>query len=264
MIPNNAPVAMLDSGVGGLPYLESARRLLPTETFAYVADTRHFPYGTRDPRDLRNVIEETAIRLTEALAPKVLVLACNTASVVALGFLRTILSIPIVGVVPAVKPAAQTSRNRRIGLLATNRTVLDSYTEDLIRQFASDCHIERVGDGQIVSFVEERFLDADEQERRHAVSDACRRFISAGIDTIVIGCTHFIYVEPELAALLPDSVAIVDSREGVALQLKRVVAQVGPSDTRGADTLHVTDSRESETRLRRFARKFDLAYAGML
>lgn len=257
---------MLDSGVGGLPYLDRSRQLLPNESFLYVADTAGFPYGTREPDELVHHLEHTVGRVAHLAPPKALVLACNTASVVGLAPLRERFSFPVVGVVPAVKPAASLSRNRRIGLLATNRTVLDSYTEDLISQFASDCHIERVGDGDIVSFVETRYLDSASDERIWSVRTAADRFRAAAIDTLVIGCTHFIYVEEELSELLGRRVHIVDSVDGVATQLGRVVDGIGRRTERGSPSLELSVTREQGhvDRMRRFADRFGLRYAGVV
>jgi glutamate racemase len=261
---------MIDSGIGGLPYLERAREMLPRERYAYVADNAHFPYGEKDNETLVAEIAETVGLVIARVDPAVIVLACNTASVVALAHLRSQFGVPFVGVVPAVKPARSVSRNRRIGLLATKRTVHDRYTDDLIARFASDCYVERVGDGSIVSFVEERLFQSNREERIGAVRKAAETFAAAGVDTVVLGCTHFLYVEEELRSLLPPKTAILDSRDGVVRQLCRVVAELPRSnptttDSKDAESLlYVTREPETSDRYRSYAEQFRLAYGGVL
>lgn len=259
-----SPITILDSGIGGLPYLERIRALLPYENYQYLADTRNFPYGTKRPDELVDVLTALVRRLIGLHNPKALVLACNTASVVALSELRKTFKLPIIGVVPAVKPAVAVSRNRRIGLLATSRTVLDSYTDDLIRSFASDCYIERIGDGDIVEFVENHILDADVEVVREAVRSVAQQFISAEIDTLVLGCTHFIFVREALLDLLSDGTRIVDSREGVAKQVARVIGN-NRRDQPGSDRpkLYTTGVSDNNSRYRGFAGRFDCEFAGV-
>ena len=139
------PIAFLDSGVGGLPYLEMAREHLPKENFIYLADRKNFPYGTKSAEEVFAAVAVLTDRILAAEKPKVFVLACNTMSVVALTRLRKLYPrLPFVGVVPAVKPAAERTKVKRIGVLATNRTLQDAYLDDLIRRFASSCEVVRV------------------------------------------------------------------------------------------------------------------------
>ena len=226
-MPGHAPIVFFDSGVGGLPYLDWTRRRAPNERFVYVADRRNFPYG-ETPRDRLTAGIIGSVRgIIDAINPKLLVLACNTASVVALAALRERFDVPVVGVVPAVKPAGRKSKTRRIGLLATSRTVADAYTNSLIDQFASDCIVTKIADGRIVNFVETGLLDASADDRRNILNDAIEEFRAAGIDTLVVGCTHFTHLEAEIRAAVGEAVLVVDSVEGVGRQVLRVLREQG-------------------------------------
>lgn len=263
----SAPIVFLDSGVGGLPYLEWTRRRRPGENYLYVADRRHFPYGETPLKVLRPIILETVADITAWAAPLLIVVACNTASVVALQALRERFDLPFVGVVPALKTAAAQSRTRRIGLLATTRTVNDSYIDDLVTRFASDCSVARVGNGRIVDFVERRFLDAPAAERLEVLDGAIDTFREADIDTLVIGCTHFIYIEEELRKGLGEGVGVVDSVAGVGRQAIRVLDAERPpareATGSGWGRLYVTgESWDEDDPYYRFARRFDLTFCG--
>ena len=135
------PVAFLDSGVGGLPYLAHARKHLHSERFVYVADRENFPYGEKSRTAIIAAALSVAGRLLEREHPRLVVVACNTMSVVALADLRARFPVPFVGVVPAVKPAASLSRRKRVGVLATRQTVEGDYLRNLIVQHASGCDV---------------------------------------------------------------------------------------------------------------------------
>jgi len=220
---NNSPIVFLDSGLGGLPYLDWIQKRLTSENYIYVADTAHFPYGEKSTVEVKDIVlslmEEIKIRFN----PKIAVIACNTASVIALKDLRKEFSIPFVGVVPAVKTAAEHSKKRIIGVLATERTVQDTYLENLIKKYASDCKIVRVSAGNIVRFVEEKFLSSDEMESAAIIEPAMNTFKNAGTDAIVLGCTHFIYLSELLMKYTDNGTEVIDSREGVGNQIMRVL-----------------------------------------
>lgn len=237
---DNRPVVFLDSGIGGLPYLIRFRELNPAEHLVYCADTAHFPYGKRSADDVREILLSLAGRVISVFDPKIIVLACNTASVSALAALRQAYGTPFVGVVPAVKPAAGLSKNRTIGIMATDRTVEEAYTDDLIRRFAGDCHILRYADGDIVEFVESRLLDAGGEERDVIIG----RAVSAleGADTVVLACTHFIHLREDIRRAFGPGVEVVDSVEGVVRQTLRVLKKTGaaPSTIQGAADFYIT------------------------
>jgi glutamate racemase len=218
------PIAFFDSGVGGLPYLEVAKRLLPAERFIYLADRAGFPYGSKSADEVIALAARAVGALIARYEPKAVVVACNTASALALAELRKRYQpTPIVGTVPAVKPAALSSRAKRIGVVATARMAGDAYLSDLIERWAPDCQVLRRGDQALVDFVEHRLFSATRDERLAAVRPSVDAMLEAGVDAIVLGCTHFLYLAAEFAELAGPAVRIVDSRDGVAAQLRRVV-----------------------------------------
>jgi glutamate racemase len=264
MIPE--PVAFLDSGVGGLPYLAHTRRLLPEWRYVYVADRENFPYGEKDP----GRIIEASIGVTERLIarahPLLIVVACNTISVVALEALRARFPLPFVGVVPAVKPAASFSRRRRVGVLATRQTVEGAYLRALIEKHARGCTVVSLPASGLVDFVERDLYRAGPAERADRVRQEVDRFRNERIDALVLACTHFLHLESEFRSLLDgDGVMLVDSREGVSRQVARLLGECSPSyGTNGQDVLHVTGSAPLEERYGWFAGHYDLRLEGVL
>lgn len=222
---NDRPIAVFDSGVGGLPYLERLKKYAPNESFVYFADRGNFPYGEQDDAVLRNIIVQSVGKFIEATNPKLMLIACNTASVVALEELRRRYDIPFIGVVPAVKPAAELSKRRAIGVLATRRTVEDPYTENLISRFAADCKVVRYAGVEIVQLVELDYFSSSLEEKEGILKPAVDFFTSRAVDALVVGCTHFIFVEELLHNMLKGSVEIIDSREGVAQQALRIMEE---------------------------------------
>ncbi len=261
---DNRPVVFFDSGIGGLPYLKWARENLPSESFLYLADNLNFPYGEKSSDQVKKIVIAAIGRVIERFNPKLAVIACNTAAVTALTALRETFSIPFVGVVPAIKPAAERSGFRRIGLLATSRTVSDLYTQNLIDNFASNCSVIKFADGAIVNFVESRYFDSDDEEIKRIVFNAAELFNREKIDYLIMGCTHFIYIEEALKDLLPSSVVIIDSVEGVGKQIIRVLNNHGIfAGTKGEDRFFLTNDSDAE-RYKRFASYFNLAYSGKI
>jgi glutamate racemase len=264
MIPE--PVAFLDSGVGGLPYLAHTRHLLPDWRYVYVADRENFPYGEKDPAR----IIEASIGVTERLIarthPLLIVVACNTISVVALEALRARFPLPFVGVVPAVKPAASFSRRRRVGVLATRQTVEGAYLRALIEKHARGCTVVSLPASGLVEFVERDLYKAGPAERADRVRREVDRFRDARIDALVLACTHFLHLESEFRTQLDgDGVMLVDSRDGVSRQVARLLAGCPPSNGRnGDDVLHVTGSAPLEERYGWFAGHYDLRLEGVL
>jgi glutamate racemase len=217
------PIVFFDSGIGGLTYLVHARESLPLEDFIYVADRKNFPYGDKPSGRVLELVGNTIGRIVRQFNPKAVVVACNTASVIALSFLRGEFEIPFVGVVPAVKPAAENSKRRKIGIFATNRTVNDSYTENLIRDFAEDCTVVSYPGSDTVSYIEKSYFFQTGDERSGYISGLSSRFIQDGIDSLVLGCTHFVYISELLQEKMKDSIEVIDSRRGVTRQLIRVL-----------------------------------------
>jgi len=253
-------IAFLDSGVGGLPYLAHARRALPHRRFVYVADREHFPYGERDRQSIIDATVAVTERLIDREHPRLIVVACNTMSVVALQSLRERFALPFVGVVPAVKPAAALSRHRRVGVLATRQTVEGEYLRGLIEQHAVGCSVVSLSSAALVEFVEKELYRASPSAREQQVSREVERFLNEDIDALVLGCTHFLHLETEFRRLLDaKGIRLVDSREGVTRQTVRLLAASdGEPLPRAQDVLYVTGPRPLEESYAWFAREYGL------
>ena len=211
-----APLLFFDSGVGGLSVLGPTRALLPTAPIVYVADNAAFPYGTRSEAEIAARVPALLGRMVERFQPRLAVIACNTASTIALDHVRAALDIPVVGTVPAIKPAAERSRNRVIGVLGTPATVRQPYVDDLAQRFAADCAIVRHGSPELVQLAEDKL--AGRSVSIDAVRAAIAPMVRPGMDVMVLACTHFPLLDAEIAAAFPD-IERVDGGPGIARRI---------------------------------------------
>lgn len=216
----NSPILFFDSGVGGLSVLKPTRALLPNAPIVYAADSAGFPYGKRSEAEIASRVPALLGRLVERFHPRLAVIACNTASTIALDHVRSALDLPVVGTVPAIKPAAEMSKTRVIGVLGTEATVRQPYVDDLAARFAADCTILRHGSPELVEFAEAKL--GGEEIGIDAVRTAAQPMFEAPggerIDTVVLACTHFPLLDKELRAAFP-SVDYVDGGAGIARRI---------------------------------------------
>jgi glutamate racemase len=212
------PLLIFDSGVGGLSVLGAIRDLLPTAPIVYAADSAGYPYGTKRPAEIEARVPALLGRLAERFDPELIVIACNTASTIALDSVRAALDLPVVGTVPAIKPAASLSKTRAIGVLGTDATVRQPYVDRLSAEFASDCTVVRHGSAELVDLAEAKLRGvAPDPAALSEILEALFAKPGGGaIDTIVLACTHFPLLEQELAAASPRPVRFVDGKEGIA------------------------------------------------
>lgn len=218
--------------MGGLSIFETIRRLLPSLSIVYGCDNRNFPYGPKTPDQVTQCIESLAIKTQTRFNPSLLVVACNTASTVALESLRGKLPIPVVGVVPAIKPAALKTKTRVIGLLATPGTVERSYTHQLIKDHATHCEVIKVGSTKLVEMAEDK-LRGNEiaiEEIQSEIAPLFSEGTLSKIDVIILGCTHFPLLLPELIKAAPKKVDWIDSSEAVASRVSQLVGE--PSNSK--------------------------------
>jgi glutamate racemase len=212
------PLLIFDSGVGGLSVLEPIRALLPTAPIVYAADSAFYPYGTRTVAEIEARVPQMLARLAGRYDPELIVIACNTASTIALDPVRAALHVPIVGTVPAIKPAALLSRSRAIGVLGTDATIRQPYVDRLAAEFAADCALVRHGSAELVDLAEAKLRGepTDPAAYRRILGEMLAKPGGEWVDTIVLACTHFPLVEAELAAAAPRPIAFVDGKEGIA------------------------------------------------
>ena len=212
------PILFFDSGVGGLSVLGPTRALLPNAPIVYAADSAGFPYGIKIEAEIAGRVPALLGRLAERYRPRLIVIACNTASTIALAAVRAALDLPIVGTVPAIKPAAELSRTRVIGVLGTEATVRQPYVDDLSARYATDCTVLRHGSADLVQAAEDRLQGRPVAADRYAAALAGLTRQPGGdrIDVIVNACTHFPLVEAELRAAAGAGIDFVDGSGGIA------------------------------------------------
>jgi glutamate racemase len=212
------PLLVFDSGVGGLSVLDAIRRRLPTAPIVYVADSGGFPYGTKTEIEIATRVPALLGRLVERYRPRLVIIACNTASTIALATVRSALDLPIVGTVPAIKPAALASKTRAIGVLGTDATVRQPYVDKLAAEFAADCIVVRHGSARLVELAEAalRGDPGDPADYKRVMDGLFELPGGERIDTVALACTHFPLVAEALAAACPHPVRFVDGAEGIA------------------------------------------------
>ncbi|WP_066776583.1 glutamate racemase [Sphingomonas sp. CCH5-D11] len=233
------PILFFDSGVGGLSIVARARVAVPQARFVYVADSAGFPYGIKDEAEIAGRVPALLGRLAERYSPRLIVIACNTASTIALAAVRGALDIPIVGTVPAIKPAAAHSRTRTIGVLGTAATVRQAYVDDLAKRFAADCHVIRHGSADLVTLAEAKLRG--EAVAVESVKAAIAPMLDApgadAMDTVALACTHFPLLAEELAQAFGRPVTFVDGGSGIARRIAHLTT--GESFARTAPDLAV-------------------------
>jgi glutamate racemase len=237
------PLALFDSGVGGLSVAREIRRALPSEELLYVADTAYCPYGDRPEPEVR----ERALAVGRHLArsgAKLLVVACNTATGAALEDLRATLAIPVVGLEPAVKTAARVTRARRIGVMATTATARSERLRTLIRSHAQGIEVVTLPCPGLADLVEEGHLDDDTLVSR--LEDLTRPLREAGVDTVVLGCTHYAFVAPALSRVLGPGFELVDSAPAIARRTEHLLREAGLLAAPGPGSLRVLTTGQPE------------------
>jgi len=210
-------IGILDSGLGGTGIEQEVRKLLPEVKTYYLRDAAHFPYGDKPPEEVVRIIDENCGLLVSKGA-KLIVLACNSASVVSLSHLRRKYQVPFVGVVPAVKPAAALTKTCRIAVFGTALTSRSQALEELIERFCQGVAVYCIpleGLAEAVEF-------GEREEARRIVAETWRRYRDLGIDVVVLGCTHYTLIRDDIQRIVGAKAQVIDSNEAVAKQVKRV------------------------------------------
>ena len=210
------PILVFDSGVGGLSVLDHIRKALPRASIVYAADNAGYPYGTKSEAEIASRVPAMLGRLSERYHPRVVVIACNTASTIALAHVRAALDLPVVGTVPAIKPAALASTSRIIGVLGTEATVRQPYIDRLSAEFASDCTVLRHGSARLVDLAEAKLRGRRVKGVNRELAGIFAQPQSDRLDQLVLACTHFPLLADEIAAACPPGVTLVDSGAGIA------------------------------------------------
>jgi glutamate racemase len=217
---NDGPIGIFDSGVGGTSIWKEIHKLLPNENTLYLADSKNAPYGEKTRAEIIKLSKKNTEFLLENDC-KIIVVACNTATTNAIAQLRATYSVPFIGIEPAIKPAALQSKSKTVGVLATKGTLTSQLFHSTSENHAQGIKIiEQVGTG-LVPLIEEG--KAQSKETEALLKTILKPMINAGIDYLVLGCTHYPYLIPVLKKLLPVNVRIIDSGEAVARQTRSVL-----------------------------------------
>lgn len=235
-------IAFYDSGVGLLSVLIETQKILPLENFVIFADQLNNPYGEKSEAEIKKFSEEATKFLIARDNIKMMVLACNTATVLALDHLREVFDIPIVGVVPAIKPAVVVSKNKKIAIMSTPATAKSPYLKNLIIQYASGADVLRVG----CSGLEEAIEVLDDKEIEKIAKKYCDQINKFSADTVVLGCTHYPLIKKQLTVYLKKGTVLVDSGEAVSRRIKTILKQKNlESKKRTNDIFYTTANPES-------------------
>lgn len=215
-----APIGILDSGLGGLTIWREIRQQLPKESTIYIGDHAYLPYGGRSVRVIRQRVKYLITFLLKKGA-KLIVVACNTATVAGIDTFRSWFpSVPIIGVVPVVKTAASLTKTKHVAVLSTPNTAASSYQERLIKSFADGCTVENIGVPDLVSLIEAGEADGRETAILHRFLDPLKK---RNIDVIALGCTHYPFIKDAIRNIVGDEVAIIDSGGAVARHTARIL-----------------------------------------
>ncbi|KAF2329443.1 glutamate racemase [Flavobacterium daemonense] len=229
---NNNPIGVFDSGIGGTSIWKAIHDLLPNEKTIYLADSKNAPYGQKTKEEIVALSKKNVDFLIEK-GCKIIVVACNTATTNAIRELRADYDIPFIGIEPAIKPAANNSKTQVIGILATKGTLNSELFNKTAEMFQNTTIIEQVGHG-LVQLIEDGNLNSPEMTK--LLESYLQPMIDANIDYLVLGCSHYPYLIPQIKKILPDHIQIIDSGEAVARQTQNVLREkVGLSDLAGSE-----------------------------
>lgn len=218
-------ILIFDSGVGGLSVFKEIKTLLPHLEYTYLFDNEAYPYGELPQTTLVQRVEQLILNMVQSKSINLVVIACNTASTIVLPRLRQRLSIPVVGVVPAIKPASLLS-HKAVGLIATPATVKREYTQHLIHNFSPDKPVKLLGSTRLVDMAEDKLCGnpVDITELKQILLP-----LRGKVDVAVLGCTHFPLIKKEIAKALDNKVVLIDSGEAIARRVQSLLPKVHTS-----------------------------------
>ena len=234
---NTNPIGIFDSGVGGLTILSEIKKLLPDERFIYIADQSYMPYGERTNEEILSRAEKIASHLFSKKV-KVLVVACNTATVVAIEKLREKFDLPIIGTVPVVKSISQATKTGKIAIFATPATSKSRYLQNLILQFAPDKTVIKVGESHLEDIIESGNINSTEIEtilRRELLP-----LVKQNVDAIALGCTHYPFIKDKIQKIVGSNIQVFDSGGAIARRLKNILEHEGLLSTEKGEDLYYT------------------------
>lgn len=236
---NDSPIGVFDSGIGGTSIWKAIHELLPNEQTIYLADSKNAPYGQKSKEEIIALSMKNTDLLIE-MGCKLIVVACNTATTNAIQELRAKYSIPFIGIEPAIKPAATNSKTQKIGILATKGTLNSELFNKTAEKFQDIKIIEQIGHG-LVQLIENGQINSTEMTQ--LLYSYLTPMIEANIDYLVLGCSHYPYLIPQIKKILPEHIQIIDSGEAVAKQTQNILREkVGFSTAKNSNPIFYTNT----------------------
>ncbi len=218
---NSAPIGLFDSGIGGTSIWKEIHTLLPNENTIYLADSKNAPYGQKSKEEIIALSKKNTEFLLNQNA-KLIVVACNTATTNAINELRATYDVPFIGIEPAIKPAAKSSETHTIGILANKGTLSSELFNKSVLNYPTTKIVEQVGFG-LVQLIEEGKMKS--KEMRLLLKSYLEPMVDANIDYLVLGCSHYPYLIPQIKKIIPKHIKIIDSGEAVARQTKNILSE---------------------------------------
>lgn len=259
--------AVIDSGVGGLPYFKAIKTLVPRMTGIYIADNKNFPYGEKTAAELINAGRNIIQKIIRECTPDVIVAACNTLSVTAIDVWKDELSTPFVKTLPPIAEAEKQSPGKRIGIIGSRRTLEGSFVQREIARAPADCFFDLRPDPELIAAIENGLPFASEEEKEAAVMPAIQQFLQSRIDTLILGCTHFLHIKTVFQEAAPH-IQIIDSVSSVAAAAQKILAQspISLSTTKSCNRFFLTKNPDAKNKKKyeHYARGFNLAWGGIL
>ena len=219
---NNNPIGIFDSGIGGLTVLKKIIEALPNEKYVYYADTDNVPYGTKPKEEVKKYINR-AVDFLISKEVKAIVIACNTATSIAVKELRKKHTIPIIGIEPAVKPAVENRKNKKVLIMATPTTIKEEKLKDLLETLNAHDYVDLIAMPKLVEFAENREFESDKV--KEYIHEELKEYNLEDYSELVLGCTHFPLFEKVLSQVFPKEIQIIDGSLGVAKRLKNVLEE---------------------------------------
>jgi len=219
---NNNPIGVFDSGIGGLTVLKEIIEILPNEKYIYYADTDNVPYGTKPKEEVKKYINE-AVEFLISRNVKAIVIACNTATSIAVKELREKYTIPIIGIEPAVKPAVENRGNKKVLIMATPTTIKEEKLKYLLENLNAKEYVDLIAMPKLVEFAENK--DFESEDAKEYIQEQLKKYNLEDYSELVLGCTHFPFFKEILLKIFPEGTQIIDGSKGVANRLKNVLEE---------------------------------------
>ncbi|MDR2221960.1 MAG: glutamate racemase [Flavobacteriaceae bacterium] len=245
---NNNPIGLFDSGIGGTTICTEVIKLLPHENTMFLADQKYAPYGIKTQQEIIDLSIKNVSYLVENNC-KLVIVACNTATTNAIEALRSTFEIPIIGIEPAIKPAALQTKTSKIGVLATKGTITSDFFSSKIKLYPEVEIIEQIG-YNLVNLIETGQLHS--QEIKDLLKEYLTPMVEKGIDTLVLGCTHYPYLTPMIQEIIPNTIRIIDSGEAVAKQTKKLLIEHSILNQQTEEGIHTYYTNINPTILQSF------------